>query len=209
MDYKKKCLLCPVCFLGKTLLAFTLLHIVLQDQTYLLLQISSWLPTFAFQSPTMKRTYFFHISSIRSCRSSENHSNSASSGDSPGKASAGHVGDLGSIPGLGGSPGEENSYPFQCPGLENSRNCIVHRVSELDTTEWPSLFLVLLKSTYIPVVMFSTYCKESLANTLVWTERDFFGISIWFSPVSKGTACINFFLVGVRKKGVMNFIASK
>ena len=34
------CLLWPVCSLGKTLLAFSLLHFVLQCQTYLLLQVS-------------------------------------------------------------------------------------------------------------------------------------------------------------------------
>ena len=38
--------------------------------------------------------------------------------------------DLGSIPGLGRSPREENSYPPQYPGLENSMDCIVHGVSE-------------------------------------------------------------------------------
>ena len=38
----------------------------------------SWLPTFAFQSPIMKRTSFLGVSSRRSCRSSENHSNSVS-----------------------------------------------------------------------------------------------------------------------------------
>ena len=32
----------------------------------------------------------------------------------------------GSIPGLGRSCGEENSYPFQYSGLENSMQCIVH-----------------------------------------------------------------------------------
>jgi len=37
--------------------------------------------------------------------------------------------DLGSIPRLGISPGEGNSYPFQCSGLENSMNCMVHRVA--------------------------------------------------------------------------------
>ena len=44
---------------------------------------------------------------------------------------------MGSIPGLGISPGEENSYPFQYSGLENSMNCIVHiwGHKELDTTE--------------------------------------------------------------------------
>ena len=30
----------------------------------------SWLPTFAFQSPIMKRTSFLGVSSKRSCRSS-------------------------------------------------------------------------------------------------------------------------------------------
>ena len=36
------------------------------------------------------------------------------------KKSACNVGDLGSIPGLGRSSGEENSYPLQYSGLENS-----------------------------------------------------------------------------------------
>ena len=39
----------------------------------------SWLPTFAFQSPIMKRTSFLGVSSIRSYRSSQNCSTSASS----------------------------------------------------------------------------------------------------------------------------------
>ena len=38
---------------------------------------------------------------------------------SAGKESTCNVGDLGSIPGLGRSPGEENSYPFRYSGLEN------------------------------------------------------------------------------------------
>ena len=38
---------------------------------------------------------------------------------SAGKESACNAGDLGSIPGLGTSPGEENSNPFQSPCLEN------------------------------------------------------------------------------------------
>ena len=41
--------------------------------------VVSWLPTFAFQSPIMKRTSFLAVSSKRSCRSSQNHSISASS----------------------------------------------------------------------------------------------------------------------------------
>ena len=39
----------------------------------------SLLPTFAFQSPIMKRTSFWGVSSKRSCRSSQNCSTSASS----------------------------------------------------------------------------------------------------------------------------------
>ena len=39
---------------------------------------------------------------------------------SDGQESTWNAGDLGSIPGLGRSPGEVNSYPFQCSGLENS-----------------------------------------------------------------------------------------
>ena len=42
------------------------------------------------------------------------------SGGFDGKESACNARDLGLIPGLGRSPGEGNSYPFQYPGLENS-----------------------------------------------------------------------------------------
>ena len=49
-------------------------------------------------------------------------------GGSVGKESACNTGDLGSIPGLGRSPGEGTGYPLQYSGLENSMDCIVHRV---------------------------------------------------------------------------------
>ena len=58
---------------------------------------------------------------------------------SAGKESAHNAGDLDSIPGLGRSPGEENSYPLQYSGLENSMDCIVHGIAELDRTEQLSL----------------------------------------------------------------------
>ena len=51
-------------------------------------------------------------------------------GGSAGKGSACNVGDLGSIPGLGRSPGEENDYPLQYSGLENSVDSIVHGVTK-------------------------------------------------------------------------------
>ena len=65
------CLLWPACSLGRTLLAFPLLHSVLQGQICLLLQVFFfWLPTFAFQRPIMKRTSFSGVISRTSCRSS-------------------------------------------------------------------------------------------------------------------------------------------
>ena len=62
------CLLWPVHSLGETLLAFALLHSVLQGK--ICTPGVSWLPTFAFQSPIMKRTSFLGVCSKRSCRSS-------------------------------------------------------------------------------------------------------------------------------------------
>ena len=52
---------------------------------------------------------------------------------SVGKESACSVGDLGLIPKLGRSPGERKGYPLQYFGLENSMDCIVHRVSKSRT----------------------------------------------------------------------------
>ena len=57
---------------------------------------------------------------------------------SAGKESTCSVGDLGSIPGLGRSPGVGEVYPLQYCGLENSIDCIVHRVAESQT--WLSDF---------------------------------------------------------------------
>ena len=61
----RRYLILPVCSLGRTLLAFALLHSVLQPVT----PGVSWHPTFSFQSPIMKRTSFLGVSSKRSCRS--------------------------------------------------------------------------------------------------------------------------------------------
>ena len=52
-----------------------------------------------------------------------------------GKKSVCNVGDLGLILGLGRSPGERKGHPLQHSGLENSMDCTVHGVAELDTTE--------------------------------------------------------------------------
>ena len=58
---------------------------------------------------------------------------------SAGKESACNVEDLGLIPGLGRSSGEEKGYPLQYSSLENSMDCIVHGITESDTTERLSL----------------------------------------------------------------------
>ena len=55
------CLLLPVCSLGKTLLAFALLHFWTPRTNLSVIPGVSWLPTFAFQSPIMKRTSFFWV----------------------------------------------------------------------------------------------------------------------------------------------------
>ena len=52
---------------------------------------------------------------------------------SAGEESTCNVGDLGLIPRLGRSPGEENGYPLQYSGLENSMDCIVHVVVKSQT----------------------------------------------------------------------------
>ena len=51
-------------------------------------------------------------------------------GGSDSKESIYNAGDLGSISGLGRSPREGNSYPFQYSGLENSMNCTDHVVAQ-------------------------------------------------------------------------------
>ena len=55
------------------------------------------------------------------------------------KESTCSAGNLGSIAGLGRSPGEGKGYLLQYSGLENSMDCIVHGVAELDMTERLSL----------------------------------------------------------------------
>ena len=52
---------------------------------------------------------------------------------SSGKESACNSEDLGSVPELGRSSGEGKGYPLQYSGLENSMDCIVHRVTKSQT----------------------------------------------------------------------------
>jgi len=63
-------------------------------------------------------------------------------GGSAGKESTWSAGDLGSIPGLGKSFGEGKGYPLQYSGLDNPRDCILHRVakSRIWLTDFQFLF---------------------------------------------------------------------
>ena len=54
-------------------------------------------------------------------------------GGSAGKESACNVGDLSLMPGLGRFPVEGNGYLLKYSGLENSMDCIVHRVAKSQT----------------------------------------------------------------------------
>ena len=78
---------------------------------------------------------------------------------SAGKESACNVGYLGSIPGLGRSPGEENGYPFQYSGQENSMNCVVHGVAK---SKWLSLHYTQLCKKHIYI-----YISISPSNWMV------------------------------------------
>ena len=74
---------------------------------------------------------------------------------SAGKESTRNAGDLGSIPGLGRSPGEGKGYPLQYSGLENSMNCIGHRVTKSQT--WLSDFHFTFSSTHSRIT--SWFCS--------------------------------------------------
>ena len=65
------------------------------------------------------------------------------------------------ISGLGRSPEERKGYPLQYSGLENSMDCIVQEVAELDMTERLSLHnkngLVLNKMEKRKIVAIKSY----------------------------------------------------
>ena len=79
---------------------------------------------------------------------------------SAGKESACNAGDLGSIPGLGRSLGEGNGYPLQYSGLENSMDCIVHRVAKSRT--WLSDFHMVQSRCTKNVSCFCCCCSVSV-----------------------------------------------
>jgi len=65
---------------------------------------------------------------------------------SAGEEPACSLGDLGLIPELGRCPGEGKCYSLRYSSLENSMDCVVRGVAELDTTEQLSLSHYLLCS---------------------------------------------------------------
>ena len=88
------------------------------------------------------------------------------SGGSDGKASAYNVGNPGSIPGLGRSPGEGNSNPFQYSCLENPMDggawlATVHRVAK-SRTRLSNVTFTFTKSEHL---MTSKSCLNNLINT--------------------------------------------
>ena len=68
---------------------------------------------------------------------------------------------VGSIPGLGRSPGEGKGYPLQYYGLENSMDCIVHRVAK----SWTQLtdFHFIYKNTGVGGGTVPYFCEVDLS----------------------------------------------
>ena len=77
---------------------------------------------------------------------------------SAGKESVCNAGDMSSITGLGRSHEERKGYPLQYSGLANSMDCIVHGVTELDTTEQLALSL-----SYIYICMCVYVCVHAMS----------------------------------------------
>ena len=87
---------------------------------------------------------------------------------SAGKESTCNEGDLGLIPGLRRFLGGGKGHPLQYSGLENSMDCIVHRVTESDTTEWLSLYLLkLIKSLALSWNLNKYECAKMLTFPLL------------------------------------------
>ena len=89
------------------------------------------------------------------------------SGGSDGKESTCSVGDQGSIPALGRSPGEGSGHSLKYSGLENSMDCIVHRVAKSWTQLSNFHFLAGLEvrqllpsfNDYLVIEMLTFYCN--------------------------------------------------
>ena len=117
-----------VLLLGQTHAESSFWIIIMKSPSLSLVTFSSWNPLYLILveplQPSLCLTvcmvYFFHPVTF----------NLGFPGASAGKESTYNAGDLGLIPGLGRSPGEGKGYPLQYSGLENSMDCIVHRVTK-------------------------------------------------------------------------------
>ena len=103
---------------------------------------------------------------------------------STGKESACNEGDWSSIPGLGRYPWRGKGYPLQYSGLENSMDCIVHRLyrKESDTPERLSFSLsVLPRGEGAQLLSCSKANKQA---RLVERKVCFFSdASFWYQPL--------------------------
>ena len=113
---------------------------------------------------------------------------------SAGKESVCNVGDLGSIPGLGRSPGEENGYPFQYSGLENSMDCRVHGITKSWTrlSDFTFTFSCILQTTncftHSKLRKLESSCI--FANLFfIWLNRRQLYFHIWFWVQTFLTCC--------------------
>ena len=79
------------------------------------------------------------------------------------------------IPGLGGSPGERNSSPLQCSGLENSVDGIVHGVARSRTQ----------------LSDFHFTCSEPVVNILACQETLFYKMTFNGSIYTSRPECIS------------------
>ena len=70
------------------------------------------------------------------------------------------------VPGLGRSSGEGKGYPLQYFGLENAKDCIVHRVAKSQTGLRDFHFTSLLDAFSVPGTV-----PDRWANTIVFLQR--------------------------------------
>ena len=80
------------------------------------------------------------------------------------------------IPGLGRSPGDGKDYPLQYSGLENSMDCIVHRVAKIQTrlSDFHRTSLIAQVVKNLPVM------QEISVQSLGWED-----------PLEKGKATLS------------------
>ena len=96
---------------------------------------------------------------------------------SAGKESACNVRDLGLIPGLGRSPGEGKGYSLQYSGLENSMDCIVHRVTK-SWTKLSDFHSLMVKCGYFRQFNKGKY---ELRDLLISLHREYYRSGIFHS----------------------------